>query len=87
MQEGFLEEVGAWEFFKEPGGRPLGRLQIAEEALHSETKLMSCWNVRACEHWVPSQWVICTVVHTSHGSQKVVACAARVGLLILPPLA
>ena len=34
IQEGFLEEVGAWECFKEGGERQLGKLEINEEALH-----------------------------------------------------
>lgn len=34
IQEGFLEEVGAWECFKEEGERQLGKPEIKEEALH-----------------------------------------------------
>lgn len=85
IQEGFLEEVGAWECFKERGGRQLGRLEIKKEALHSKTKLISCLNARGCELCVLTQWVVCTVVPISRGPQKVVGCAAQVGLLFLPP--
>lgn len=87
MQEGLLEEVGTWAFPNEWGGRPFGRLQTEEEALHSKTKLMSYLNGRGCGRWALSQWVTYTVVHISHGPQNVVGCAARVGLLILPSFA
>ena len=37
-QEGFLEEVGAWECFKEGGERQLGKFEIKQEALHRQNQ-------------------------------------------------
>lgn len=36
--EGFLEEVGGWECFKEGGGRQLGKFEIKEEVLHRQNQ-------------------------------------------------
>ena len=38
IQDGFLEEVGAWECFKEGGERQLGKFEIKEEALHRQNQ-------------------------------------------------
>lgn len=38
IQEGFLEEMGAWECFEEGGGIQIDRFEIEKEAFHRQTQ-------------------------------------------------
>lgn len=38
IQEGFLEEMGAWECFEEGGGSLIDRSEIEKEAFHRQTQ-------------------------------------------------
>lgn len=67
IQEGFLEEVGAWECFNKGEKGSLANLRLKRRLSTGKTKLISCLNARDCELCVPSLWVVCAIVQITYG--------------------